>query len=191
MIFIAFQKTVDKWKLKKWFQVFAPKVFENKEICEIPANNEKTILNRNLKIGLNLLTNNVYNSNTNLILKIIDVANQSAHTKILRIELQDSYINSIVRKDHNAIETRTPVVSKDNNKIIIKAIAITRQRVANTKIKEIRKEMNNNIEEYCKKLDSDSIVKAFVERKFHSELINKLKKIVPISKVEFKKIELN
>ncbi len=141
-------------------------------------------------MGLNLLTNNIHNSNTNLILKIINTNNESAYTKILRIEMQEGYINSIVRKEHCAIEVRTPITAKDNNKVIIKGIVITRQRVAHTKIQTIRHEMNQFIEEYCKNIDADDIVKAVVEKKLQLQLINKLKTIVPISKLEIKKLEL-
>ncbi len=188
---MAYQKTVDKWKLKKWFSVYAPKVFENKAICEIPANSEKGVAGRNIKIGLDALTNNVYNSNANVILRITDAENDSAHTKILRIELLDSYINSIVRKAHSAIETRMKINTQDSRGITIKGIIITKQRVAHTKIKGLRNEVNNFIIQYCKNLDSDAVIKDVIEKKMQSQLIAKLRKIVPISKLEIKKIELN
>ncbi|MCL4381056.1 MAG: hypothetical protein M1331_01190 [Candidatus Marsarchaeota archaeon] len=188
---MAYQKTVDKWKLKKWFSVYAPKIFENRVICEIPAGSDKNVTDRNIKIGLDTLTNNVYNSNTNVILRITDAENDSAHTKILRIELLDSYLNSIVRKAHSAIETRMKISTRDSKEITIKGIVITKQRVAHTKIKGLREEVNDFISHYCKNLDSDAVVKDIIEKKMQSQLIAKLRKIVPISKLEIKKIELN
>lgn len=136
------------------------------------------------------MTNNVYNSNANVILRITDAENNSAHTKILKIELLGSYINSIVRKSHSAIETRKKINTNDKQ-VIIKGIVITKQRVTHTKIKIIRLEIDNFIGNYCKNIDSDNVIKDIIEKKMQSQLIAKLRKIVPISKLEIKKIELN
>lgn len=104
--------------------------------------------------------------------------------------MQEGYINSIVRKDHCAVEVRTPIKTKDDKKIVVKGIIITRQRIAHTKIQILRHEMNQFIEEYCKTTNTDDIIKAIIEKKLQVQLVNKLKRIVPISKLEIKKLEL-
>jgi len=104
--------------------------------------------------------------------------------------MQEGYINSIVRKEHCAVEVRTPIKTKDDNKIVVKGIIITRQRVAHTKIQILRHEMNQFIEEYCRTTNIDDIIKAIIEKKLQIQLVNKLKRIVPISKLEIKKLEL-
>ena len=45
-------KKTEGWKLKKWYSVYAPKVFNDALVGEMPANDDKYVVGRNIVVGL-------------------------------------------------------------------------------------------------------------------------------------------
>ena len=95
---MAVQKKADKWKLKKWFSVYAPKQFNDAVIGEMPANDEKSAVGRNIVVGLDALTHNPSHAYTNVVLKVVSAEGSAAHTKLVSITQLYSYIRSLVRR---------------------------------------------------------------------------------------------
>lgn len=187
---MAVQRGVDKWKMKQWFSVYAPEAFKNAMIGEIPANDEKSVLGRNMKVSLDIVTQNPQNAYTNVYFRVIGVEGDKAHTKLVRMEILFSYVRSLVRKYRSISTSVIKVISKDGLKMVVKPIAITTKRETHTRLIGIRKEMNKVIEEYAKTNDANVIVEAIISGNFQMEIQNKLKHIAQISKVEIRKLEV-
>ena len=45
-----------KWKGKDWFVIFSPRMFGEKVIGETPATNPKTLIGRNIEVGISDLS---------------------------------------------------------------------------------------------------------------------------------------
>jgi small subunit ribosomal protein S3Ae len=45
---MAIQKKGENWKMKKWFSVYAPKLFNDAMLGEMPANDESSVIGRKL-----------------------------------------------------------------------------------------------------------------------------------------------
>ena len=188
---MAFQKGVDKWKLKRWFSVYAPAVFKDAVIGEIPGNDEASVLNRNMKVSLDVVTQNPQNTYTNLFFKITEVDGDKAKTKLVRMEILFSYVRSMVRKYRSISTSVIDVKTKDNVSITIKPIAITAKRETHSRLIGMRKEMNQFIEAYSKENSADAIIEAVISGALQSEIQNKLKHIAQLNKVEIRKLEVN
>jgi small subunit ribosomal protein S3Ae len=186
---MALQKTVDKWKLKKWFTVYAPKAFKEARVCEIPAFEDKQLINRKIKVSLDTFTHNPQHAFTNVVMKISDVNGDSAHTQLVTIEQLYSYIRSLVRRYRSVASIVSNVNTKDNLKMVVKAMVITRQRVTHSRLKALRSEMGEFINDYSKENSSDEMIEAVIDGKFQSEIASKLSHIAPLNKVEIKKLE--
>jgi small subunit ribosomal protein S3Ae len=187
---MALQRTVDKWKMKRWFTVHAPKSFNEEKICEMPANDEKQVVNRKLKVSLEQLTHNPQNSFTNIVVKVIDVNGDAVHTKLVMIEQPNSYIRSLVRRYRSVATIVVPVTAKDGVKVVLKLVAITRERATHTRLRAIRKELTDFIGSYSKENGSDAIAAAVIEGRLQGEMAAKASHITPMSKVEVKKLEI-
>ncbi len=187
---MAIQKGVDKWKLKKWFTVHAPSIFENAVIAEIPANDEKSLVNRRVKVGLDTLTHNPQNAFTNMFFKITKVEGTNANTELTKMELPVSYVRSLARKYKSISDTVLKVSSKDSKDMVVKPIVITMRRARSSKIRGIRKEMNEYLKSYFSSNEYAQIIKAIAEGRLQAELASKLGHIAQISKVEIKKLEI-
>ncbi|MGC8669804.1 MAG: hypothetical protein ACP5TL_01470 [Candidatus Micrarchaeia archaeon] len=187
---MALQKKIDTWKLKKWFTVYAPKEFNNAVIGEMPANEDKAAIGRNIRVGLDIITHNPSHAYTNLKFKVVSIEGNSAHTKLMQIELLNSYIKSLVRHYRSIASSVQTLETKDGVKIVAKVIAITRNRATHRKLIGIRKEMEAFTASFAKENDINSIINAINENKFQAELASKINHIAQISKVEVRKLEV-
>ncbi len=188
---MALQRTVDKWKMKRWFVVHAPKLFNEEKICEMPADDEKHVTNRKLRVSLEQLTHNPQNSFSNVVVRVTEVNGDSAHTKLVTIEQPYSYIRSLVRRYRGVATAVVPITTKDNTKMVLKIIAITRSRVTHARLKAIRKEIIDFVNAYSKENSADAITGAVIEGRLQAEMAAKASNITPIGKVEVKKLEVH
>jgi small subunit ribosomal protein S3Ae len=187
---MAVQKKADKWKLKKWFSIYAPKQFNDAVIGEMPANDEKSAVGRNIVVGLDALTHNPSHAYTNVVLKVTGAEGSAAHTKLVSITLLYSYIRSLVRRYKSIATLILPVSSKDGTKMVFKMLVITRQRATHSRISGIRREMNERMLNYARETDVTEMINSVIEGKFQAEMAAQLRHITPISKVEVRSLEV-
>ncbi len=184
------QKKIDKWKLKKWFTVYAPKVFSSAQIGEIPANDDKSAMGRNIIVSLDVITHNPQHAYTNVMFKTVEVAGSAANTKLVEMNELYSYIRSLVRRYRSIASSVMPVSSKDGTSMVVKLLVVTKQRAAHSKILGMRKEMNALAAEYFSNNDYSAIINAIIEGKFQSDIAGKLEHIAPINRIEVRKLEV-
>lgn len=187
---MALQKKSENWKLKKWFAVYAPKVFNDALVGEMPANDDKAVLGRNIVVGLDSLTRNPSNAYATATLKVIDVNGNAAHTKLVSISQLYSYIRSLVRRYRSVASIVLPVKSNDGVDMVVKILVITRARTTHSRIVGIRKEMIVLAANFFKENDSNTAITAVIEGRFQAELAAKLKHITPLNKIEVKTLEI-
>jgi small subunit ribosomal protein S3Ae len=187
---MAIQKKGEKWKMKKWFSVYAPKVFNELMIGEMPANDDEAVMGRNIVVGLDVLTRNPSHAYTNVVLKVTEVNGNAAHTKLISISQLHSYIRSLVRRYRSVASLVLPVTTRDGTQMVVKALVITRSRVTHSRVVGIRKEMAVLAASFCKENDTNDVINAILEGKFQSTLASQLKHIAPLNKIEIKKLDI-
>ncbi|ASI13497.1 30S ribosomal protein S3Ae [Candidatus Mancarchaeum acidiphilum] len=186
---MALQKK-DNWKFKKWFTVYAPAVFGgNIVVGEMPANSDKNILNRNIRISLNSLTNNPSHMYTTAVLKVNEVNGDNLNTKLSELRLPYSYLRSLVRRYRSISNSRVEGVTKDGIKTVIKSLVVTRERSPHTKIVGIRKEMTDYINKTLPNLTYDEVVKSIMEGRLQSDIKSSVEHIAKVNRVEVVALE--
>jgi small subunit ribosomal protein S3Ae len=184
------KKGSENWKMKKWFSVYAPKVFNDALVGEMPGNDEKSVIGRNIVVGLDSLTKNPSNAYAAVTLKVIDVNGSAAHTKLVSISQLYSYIRSLVRRYRSVASSVLPVVTKDGTNMVVKMLVITKARTTHSRITGIREEMNAHTAKFFSENDANAAITAVVDGKFQAELGAKLRHITPLNKVEVKTLEV-
>lgn len=186
---MALQKK-ETWKMKKWFSVYAPSVFNSVLIGEMPANDDSAAIGRSIVVSLDALTHNPSHAYTNVKLRVTSVNGTAANTKLVEMEQLYSYIRSLVRKYRSVATLVQKVQTKDNVNMVVKLLIITRQRATARKIVGIRKEAGEIAKGYFMENDANSIIGAILEGKFQSNLASMLSHIAPLSKIEVRKLEI-
>jgi small subunit ribosomal protein S3Ae len=186
---MALQKK-ETWKMKKWYSIIAPSVFNGAPIGEMPANEDSAAIGRSVTVSLDALTHNPSHAYTTVKLKVTGVNGNSAETKLVSLEQLYSYIRSLVRKYRSIASLVQPAKTKDNTDMVLKLIIITRERAAANKIAGLRKEASLLAKNYITENDCNAVVTSILEGKFQAELSSKLSHIVPLSKIEVRKLEI-
>ncbi len=186
----ATQKSVEKWRDKKWFNVHAPKLLGESIIGEIPALDEKSVLGRMIKVSLSWITQNPAHSFMSVGLRVASVDGNAAHTELNYLEQTYSYMHSQIRRESSAIYTIDKLLDKDGKTVVLKFVTITRNKVTTPKKAAIRRVLLDFERKYVSAKSTEEIVKLMIEGKFQADAIGVMRKIAPIGKMELKKIEL-
>lgn len=183
---------MDKWKLKKWYSVKAPAMFEGKEICEVVASDEKKLLNRVVRTSL--LDLGVGGASqmamfTTLRFRIKDINGSDANTSILGHEISPSFIKTFARRGKSLIHHVVDEKTKDNEDLRLKVVAVTGARVS----RNTRRNLRNALVEECKKAISeksfDEAIQDVIYGRVSSRIFGRLKQITKMRRVEVRKSE--
>ena len=180
------RKTTDTWKKKRWFVIKSPKEWEDKEIAKSPANDDKKLINRIIKVPLREITGNIKHQFVKIHFRVKEVKGLTAYTELEGFEIIREALKRNVRRRRSLIRTIQDVKTKDNKKIRITAYCFTARKVDTTKKDEIRKVMAEEVKA-LKKETLDSLVKKCLFGQVSIGIAKKIKKITPIKRVEITK----
>ena len=184
-------KVIDKWKNKKWYSVLAPPMFDSKEICEVVASDEVSLMNRIVKISLmELLSSNSQTAMfTFLKFRINNVAGNNANTILIGHEVSPSYIKTFARRGKTIIHMVVDTKTKDDVKVRMKVIGVASGKISETTKRNLR----NTIVEELKKLGPafsyEELMQEILYGRVVSKIFGRLKQITSMKRFEIRKTE--
>ncbi len=187
---MAVLKQVEKWKAKKWYNIFAPKLFGETVISEIPGSDDKGMIGRMIKVNMSWITHKPEHSFITVGMKINSINGEAAHTDLKYLEQTYSYIHSLVRRRQSAIYTVDSLKDKTGKAFVLKLLIMTVNKVATPKKTAIRRVIADFLKEYTAAHDIDEIVNGLISNALQREAASKIFNIAEINKLELKKIEL-
>ena len=180
------RKTTDTWKKKQWYTIKSPKEWEEKDIAETPANDDKKLIDRVVKIPLREITGNIKHQFVKIHFRVKEVKGLTAYTELDGFELIREALKRNVRRHRSLIRTIQTIKTKDNKTIRITAHCFTTRKVDTTKKDEIRKIMAEKIQKLGKET-LDSLTRKCLFGQTAIEIQKEAKKITPIKRVEITK----
>jgi len=183
------QKSVDTWKLKKKFEVLAPDIFNNVPIGPIFAKEAEDLEGRTVETTLSKLVNSNQH-HIKVFLKVVGTNGFNALTTVREVELSRAYVSSQANPGSDIIDHVFKTTTSDGKNVRIKVLMFTRGKIHADKKKMLRKMSEESIVETVSKLDYDHTVQEVVFGKLGSVIFNKGKKLVPLGRVEIRKLEL-
>lgn len=182
-------KALDKWKLKKRFEVIAPDIFNNTPIGPIFAKDAKDLEGRIVVTTLSKLVNsNQHHIKVNLL--VTGTQGFNALTAVKEVELARAYISAQTNPGSNVVENVFTLETQDGKKVRFKTIMFTRGKIHSEQKKALRKLAEEIITASAGRLNYDQVVQEVVFGKLGSLIFNKGKKIIPLGRVEIRKLEL-
>lgn len=179
-----------KKKKKKWYMILASNDFNNVEIGETLTFEAKNMIGKNVEANLSNLINDAKKQNVKIVFKIVNVDGDKLNTKFISYNLLPSYIRRVVRRDKLKIEDSFICLTKDNIKIRLKTLMITKDRTKHTILTKIRRETREVITEEIKKQNFLDVLKDIAMNKFQRSLKDHLKKIYPLGICDIKSFEV-
>jgi len=170
---------------KKWYSVVSP-TFKNAIIGETLGSDEKDLVNRKLDVNYMSLTNDPKSQNVRMVFKIKDIKDNNVIADVVGYELTLSYVKRLIRKGSNKVVDSFIYDTKDNTKVIIKPLIITRYKTNKGVLKNIRKSVREFLTEEVKKYDYNDLINLIAHNTLQRALREKIKSIYVLSSCEFR-----
>ncbi len=143
---------------KQWYEIVAPKLFDEKKIGETLSSDPKRLVGRTVSVSLADITGDYSKFYIKLLLRIVSV-DEKAHTEFIGHECMHERIYRMIHRYMRRVDCMHNVVTKDNRKLRVKIVFVLVKRV-NTSIK-------NSARAGTKKL-----IEAIIKEKTFDEFIN-------------------
>lgn len=185
-------RVVDKWKLKSWYNIKAPEIFEGKEIGQLASSDEENLKDRKIRIGLGEITGSFSSSTafTSVILRVDSVSGKQVTTKFIGHELAPSYIKTLLRRRRSIIYNVDNVKTTDGQILCIKSVAITAFKVSEAVRADLRAAISKNVLEFGSQMVLGTLVQEVLFGKFSAKVFGKVKNLTPMRRMEIRKSEL-
>ncbi|MCC6052756.1 MAG: 30S ribosomal protein S3ae [Desulfurococcaceae archaeon] len=180
----------DKWKMKKWYEVLAPEMFNNISLGTIPADDPDKLIGRVLETTLYDITGDISQVHVKLYFQIIKVEGDKAYTRFKGHELARDYMRSLIRRKSSKIQGIFDITTKDSYVLRTTIVALTSYRCKSSQKRAIRRIMRDHILNKAPSLTLAELISEIFSYKISSEITELARKIYPIRRVEVYKTKL-
>jgi small subunit ribosomal protein S3Ae len=185
-------KLLDKWKMKSWYTLVAPEIFEAKELGQVVSSDEANLKNRIIRIGLGDMLGSFSQGTayTVLYFRVSGVTGKAAHTKFIGHELAPGYIRTLARRRRSIMSQVDDAVTKDGVSVRIKTLCISGLKVSEAVRADVRRTISEAVKTIAKNTEFPLLVQEMVFGKLSSKVFAAVKKIGPLKRVEIRKSEV-
>lgn len=186
------QKTQTGAKVKKktWVSLVAPKMFNEQIVGEAPVYNAADLVGKTVNINLMTLTGDARKQSVSTRLKIFEVKEGKAYTKIERYEMNPSAIKRLVRRKRERLDESLVYATKDGVKIRMKPFILTISLTRSSVVSELRKRLKMFLYKTASQNTYDDLFRMVIDNKLQKEVGMMLSKTYPIKNVEMRVMHL-
>jgi small subunit ribosomal protein S3Ae len=181
---------VRRKKKKRWFDIVAPKEFKGRVMGETVASEPNEVVGRALKVNLMNILDDYKRQGVNIRFKIESVNDNNAVCKTIGYEMLKSHSRRSVRKGADKMDDSFVVESKEGIKFRIRPMIITRHRVSDAVVSEIRRRAKDYITSRLNELNTPEIFESVIYAKMQKDLRYSLMKLCPIGACEIRAIDI-
>ena len=184
------KKAIDTWKVKQWFALIAPKLFNEVEVAQVPAQDAVHLLNRIVEMPLKDITKDLAHLYINVKLRVEEIKGKNAYTKFIGHAIAREYLQALGRKGRSMLYIIFSVTSSDGVVFKVKLLVVTNGKASAGQRTALRKKAVEFLSQKISNQEFGKFIQEVLYGKASSELHNVLKKIYPIKRVEIYKSEL-
>ena len=183
-------KQINKWELKQWFEVYAPKTFNQSFIGLVPAASGDKLIGTTLQNRLYELTEEFKDTRKKITYKITGINGKRADTKFWGFELSRDYIHSNIHRGKTRIDGIFNFTTADDVIYRVMTLAVTEQKAKRSQKTTIRNIMNKVLTEYASNMNHDEFIRGLIYGKFANNIARIAKSIYPLYKCETAKVKV-
>jgi len=187
----AARKQRDKWKMKRWFTIRAPRHPHNfKRIGETLGEAEEHILGRVYEMTQQEFDGNFSKMQVVLRFRVTECVGQDALTTFIGHYHQADHIRRQVRRYRGKVDDVVDVVTTDGYLIRMKPLIITQQRVQTSVKQDMRLRTRDIILSFAAKSTYAEVQMALLDGKLEEAIEKGVKSIYPVRSVIVRKSQL-
>ncbi len=182
------QMLKQKQKKKKWYPIYGPKLFGNELIGESHVADPENLKGKYIHANLSTILNNMKRQNTTITLRVKEVKDGKGFTEIIGLELVQTYVKRLVRRNRSKIDDSFVVKTKEGTLVRVKPLIITNSNCVKSVQKQIRAETKKFITERFSNQFFINCIDDVLSFRLQKSLKELLNKIFPIRSVEIRVI---
>jgi len=184
-------KVKDKWREKRWVNVYAPDSFNNVPIAYVPITNEEDAKGRVLEVTLyDILKGDPSQHQYKMYFQIDKVEGDKATTIFKRYEYAKEFLRSLIRRGSSKIDFFIDIKTKDGYIFRIKVIALTHRPLNTSRQHALRLIAKDVIEKTIPQMTIDQFVQATCYGKINSDIMAAAKRVIRMRHVGLEKVKL-
>ena len=184
------KKVKDKWRAKGWYTILAPEMFSSQVLGETLADEPEKLMGRVCETTVHELTGDFSRMHIKLKFSICDVKGANAYTKFTGYELTSDYVRRLTRRKRSKIDASFHLTTKDNFAVQIKPMAVAEKRIQSSQQSQIRELMFGALQKNASEMTLNEFVEKLISGELSRNVINAVKVVYPLKKIEIRKTEV-
>ena len=184
-------KVKDKWREKRWVNVYAPDSFNNVPIAYIPITDDENAKGRVIEVTLfDILKGDPSQHQYKMYFQIDKIEGDKATTIFKRYEYAKEFLRSLIRRGSSRITFMLEAKTKDGYIFRIKVIALTHRKLNTSRKHAFRLIAKDVMEKTIPQMTIDQFVQATCYGKINSDIMAATKKVIRMRHVGLEKVKL-
>jgi small subunit ribosomal protein S3Ae len=184
-------KVKDKWREKRWVNVYAPDSFNNVPIAYIPITDDENAKGRVIEVTLfDILKGDPSQHQYKMYFQINKVEGEKATTIFKRYEYAKEFLRSLIRRGSSRITFMLEAKTKDGYIFRIKVIALTHRKLNTSRKHAFRLIAKDVMEKTIPQMTIDQFVQATCYGKINSDIMAATKKVIRMRHIGLEKVKL-
>lgn len=181
----------DKWREKRWINVFAPESFNNAPVAYIPITDDENAVGRVVEVTLfDILKGDPSQHQYKMYFQIDGVENDRATSIFKRYEYSKEFLRSLIRRGSSKVNFIIDSKTKDDNIFRIKVIILTHRQLNTSRKHALRIIAKNVIDKTVPNMTIEQFVQATCYGKINSDIMAASKKLIRIRHVGLERVKL-
>ena len=186
----AGRKVKDKWKAKEWYNVHAPKMFNEMVIGETPAADPELLIGRTAEVTVQDLTGDFSKMHIKLKFQITGADGHEAKTAFVGHDLTSDYVRRLTRRKKTKTDHVVDVITFDHFVLRVKTMSIAERRIQSSQEEGMRNIIAITLNQMAEKMTLSDMVKAVISGDLAKDLARACRIVIPIKRLEIRKTEV-
>lgn len=184
-------KVKDKWREKRWVNVYAPESFNNVPIAYIPITDDENAKGRVIEVTLfDILKGDPSQHQYKMYFQINKIEGEKASTIFKRYEYAKEFLRSLIRRGSSRITFMLEAKTKDGYIFRIKVLALTHRKLNTSRKHAFRLIAKDVMEKTIPQMTIDQFVQATCYGKINSDIMAATKKVIRMRHIGLEKVKL-
>lgn len=178
----------DLWKKKTWYEIVAPRLFDEVVVGETPALDKGLVVGRTVEVIANEVGGG--SRNAKLIFKVVSVEGSKAKTELSGMETMRSYLRSATRRRSTKVGSVLDLETKDKKKVRVKLVTFTARRCTENQRAAVKAKVDELISAAVNERTFEALIKDVLEGGVQKSVKEATKTVYPLKQVVFSSIML-
>ncbi|MBI3190351.1 hypothetical protein HYZ41_01460 [archaeon] len=175
---------------KQWYEIVAPKMFDEKVVGETMAVEPKQLIGRTLDVNLIELIQDYSKFYMKMKLQIERIEGQKAFTKLVGHDTMTERVYRMVQRHGRRVDVVQDITTKDGVKVRVKTVFVLLKRVGTSMKDATRKVARQNVDDVLKDETYEGLMEMIISGELASIIRKACNKVYPVASIEIRKTEV-